>query len=276
MKNNKKILLFFFFFIIFIYSCSFIKTLTEDEFMKAIGKDNPNLSLLGVPPCVLSEPFSSDKTNYTASLPSNISSIAITAKTEIDEASIKVNGIKTQNNSFSQPVDVSLLNTGESIIINIEVKTDYFDKKKNYQITATKTTTPLSFIEDFETGDFSKYGWVIQGNVPLTVQNEIKYQGLYAAEFGRLHYYDNKKFSTFISNTIPLTISFYYFKNSSYSNMRIQFLIDYNIIESLSSTNWAKYSYALNSGNHILTWEIPDSMSWGINDFAWIDNIVIQ
>jgi len=279
MKKCNILWLFLLFLSIFFSSCEFFKTLTKSEYAKETGKDNPNLSLLAVPPCQLSEQFSKNITNYTVSLPSNISSIAIVALTEIAEASIEVNGAAAKKNSLSNKINVSSLNIGESTVITVKVKTDYLDMTKKYYITATKTADTLTFNEDFETGDFSKYGWIVKGD-KISIQSDDKYQGQYAGKFGKITYEKHYNFNTFISKTSNATVSFYYKKPFvEYTDpdmIYFTILIDNIYSYSLTSASWHIFSFTLPPGEHILSWNIATYYLPVSGDFAFIDNILIQ
>ncbi len=266
-------------FTILYYSCGFLKTLTKSEYAAATGKESTDLSMLAVPPCILSESFSMDKTDYSVSLPANIYSIAIVAATEIDEASIKINGKSAKKNSFSNKVNVTSLNNGESLIITVEVKNDYTLETKKYRITAVKTTGSLAFSEDFETGNFSKYGLIKNGK-KVNVQSYDKYQGQYAVRFGEITYEKNFYFSTFVSNTSIATVSFYYKKpdtdHTDPSSIYFRIIIDNNLYTNLNSDTWQPYSFILQPGEHILTWNMATSYVYSKDDFGFIDNILIH
>ena len=130
--------------------------------------------------------------------------------------------------------------------------------------------------EDFETADFTKLPWVLDGDSDWFVTDEDPYDGNYCARSGAI---DNDEISS-MKLTInhegePDTLSFYIKISSEERNDYLAFLINDNVEEWWSGDlDWTKVSYIIPEGNHQLEWRYDKAAANSAGeDCAWIDRI---
>ena len=134
-----------------------------------------------------------------------------------------------------------------------------------------------SSMEDFETGDFTKFPWV-QGANPWEITNSNVHQGTYSArsKTGLGHdQISQLKMTTYVPAASNVT---YARRVSSENNYDwFNFYIDSEQKDHVSgSGSWENKSYPVTAGTHTFTFEYSKdySLSSG-SDCAWIDNITI-
>ncbi|MCD4681815.1 MAG: hypothetical protein K8R86_00920, partial [Bacteroidales bacterium] len=131
-------------------------------------------------------------------------------------------------------------------------------------------------IEDWETGDFSKFPWEFSGNANFSVVTESPYEGVFCAKSGDIS--DSQTSSLLLSGYVssPGTISFFR-KVSSESNYDyLRFYIDGSLQEQWAGTiAWGEVSYSVAAGEHTFEWMYykDGSVSTG-SDCAWVDYII--
>ncbi len=131
-------------------------------------------------------------------------------------------------------------------------------------------------VEDFETGNFTAYNWIVGGNAPWIVVNSGQYEGGYSAASGTIGNSQSSTLSLTQQVTTAGNISFYY-KVSSETNWDwLRFYIDGVEKGSWSgSAGWAQASYAVSPGSRTFMWKYEkDGSQIGGSDKAWIDFIV--
>ncbi|MCD8479225.1 MAG: C25 family cysteine peptidase [Candidatus Cloacimonetes bacterium] len=131
-------------------------------------------------------------------------------------------------------------------------------------------------LEDFESGNFNSYPWVMSGNLPWTITNEGAYQGTYAAKSGAITHSQTSTMSTTRVLSSPGTISFRYKVSSESGYDFLRFYVDGTQLGSWAGTvDWTEATYELAAGTRELSWTYSKdgSVSSG-SDCAWIDYIV--
>ncbi|MGE5317184.1 MAG: T9SS type A sorting domain-containing protein [Chloroflexota bacterium] len=134
-----------------------------------------------------------------------------------------------------------------------------------------------ALVEDFETGDFSKFGWNTNGTEPWFAEQGSAYEGQWNARSGALT--DNQYSQISLNWNVGYadSISFYY-KMSSEQNY--DYLHFYTGSQELAKwagiTNWTKATFAVPAGDQIFRWryEKDYSISSG-EDCARLDYIVL-
>lgn len=131
-----------------------------------------------------------------------------------------------------------------------------------------------AIMEDFETGDFSKYDWQLSGNQPWIISTDAV-NGTYSAQSGEIN--DSQSSSMQVELNVLMTgeMTFYY-KVSSESNYdKLTFYIDGNKMDDFSgSIEWTQASYTVTAGEHVFEWRYSkDSSVSSGSDCAWIDDI---
>jgi PKD repeat protein len=132
-------------------------------------------------------------------------------------------------------------------------------------------------VEDWETGDFSKFEWETGGNTNWTITNVGPYEGTYTAKSGDIN--DNQ--SSYLSISYNVTsngeISFFKKVSSESSYDFLSFYIDNNLQESWSGEiAWSASSYPITSGQHTFKWEYSKDVSVSSgSDCGLVDYIIL-
>lgn len=130
-------------------------------------------------------------------------------------------------------------------------------------------------LEDFETGNFTKYPWTHVGNQPWIITSVDPFEGIYSAKSGAITHSQTSQLILNYEVAIEDEISFYR-KVSSESNYDyLKFYINNTLAEQWSGTvAWGKVTYPVTAGLKIFKWEYmkDGSLSSG-SDCAWIDFI---
>ena len=130
-------------------------------------------------------------------------------------------------------------------------------------------------MEDFETGDFSKFKWQ-NGDSPWQVVTENPYEGQYCAKSAAIGDGASTSLSISIIAGQDSKMSFYYKVSSENNYDKLLFFID-----GIEKGNWSGEiawtlaEYNLAAGIHFLEWRYAkDSSVSNGSDCAWLDNIV--
>jgi len=130
-------------------------------------------------------------------------------------------------------------------------------------------------VEDFETGDFSKFVWHMNENT-WTLTTSAVQEGTYSARSGVIG--DNQTSEMFISANVLIndSISFYRKVSSEGGYDFLKFYIDGNELGSWDgSVAWGKVKYPVTAGPHTFKWAYEkDYSTSGGTDQAGIDYIV--
>lgn len=159
----------------------------------------------------------------------------------------------------------------EGISINLvnELNMGTYFKDKIF----TEKVRPM--VEDFETGDFEKYNWQFDGELPWTASNEYPYQGLYSARSGAIS--GNQSSELKISYDIISADSITFIRKvSSESGDKLRFYIGNTVMGEWSGNNegWRREAYAVTPGYKTFRWVYEKNSSTnGGSDRAWVDNI---
>ncbi len=144
-----------------------------------------------------------------------------------------------------------------------------------YSATYTFIITAGDQIEDFETGTFSAYPWVMTGDLPWTITSITPFQGTYSARSGAIT--DNQASEMKVTTNVLSadSISFYYSVSSEATYDFLRFYIDNTMMGEWSGTvAWTYSSYPVTSGVHVFRWVYSKDVYLAAgSDRAWIDNI---
>ena len=131
-------------------------------------------------------------------------------------------------------------------------------------------------IEDFETGDFSKYDWTLGGNQNWFVNVENPYAGNFSAQSGSIG--DDETSDLEIEINVMSEGNIYFWdKVSSENNFDfLRFYVDdVKLGEWSGETGWEGQSFAVGAGTHTLRWSYEKDINNAEGaDAAWLDNIV--
>ncbi len=131
-------------------------------------------------------------------------------------------------------------------------------------------------IEDFETGDFSKFEWQTGGNAPWTITGTNPYQGSWCAKSGIISDNQHSDLSITLTTIGDDSIKFMRKVSSEQDYDFLCFYIDgVKKAQWSGAINWANVKYPVNEGQHTLLWSYEKDMSEsGGSDCAWLDSIV--
>lgn len=146
---------------------------------------------------------------------------------------------------------------------------------------AYQESFPLNFtsgtiVEDWETGNLTKFDWSTGGNKPWAINFASPYQGSYSAKSGNI---DDGELSS-IEVTIDVIgyddISFYSKVSSETGGDFLRFYIDNNIKGEWSGERpWEYQSYEVKPGVHTFKWSfVKDNATTTGQDAGWTDYIV--
>ncbi|MCD8479014.1 MAG: fibronectin type III domain-containing protein [Candidatus Cloacimonetes bacterium] len=204
--------------------------------------------------------------NGTATLTSPTTGIMINSGSA-NFSAIAANGSRTVSFSITASASMSI---GTLVTLNFNASAGAY--------TATKTETmPVGLIlEDFESGNFTSFPWIMTGNLPWTVVNTGAYEGTYTAKSGTISHNQTSTMSTTRILSSPGTISFRYKVSSESGYDYLRFYVDGVQQNQWSGTvDWTEATYNLAAGTRELSWTYykDGSVSSG-SDCAWIDYIV--
>ncbi len=129
--------------------------------------------------------------------------------------------------------------------------------------------------EDFETGDFNSYSWMMGGDGDWTIATSA-YEGTYSAQSGSIDHSETSELSIDMDVTSADDITFYYSVSSESGYDYLRFYIDgVEQGEWAGTVAWTQASYPVTTGNHTFKWAYEKDGSVSNNsDCAWIDSIV--
>ncbi len=167
-------------------------------------------------------------------------------------------------------------NAEDLVKVSDSTYTLIMDSDKSFVAIFNKTQDVV-FLEDFETGDFNKYDWVLGGNTePEIITNvEQNNNGNYLVKFGSIDHSQVSNLEITIDVAEELSLS-YWCKTSSESGYDgMKFYVDSSEMEFCTGEmDWSQMTYTLSPGQHDLKWEYyKDSIVSSGQDTAWIDNI---
>ena len=147
----------------------------------------------------------------------------------------------------------------------------------NNQRVALSWNMPNSIVEDFESGDFYQNMWINDGNNPWAIVMSNPSGGVYCAK--------STNTANFSSSSIKLAVNVPVSCIISY-DARIDctplngggFLID-NVQQGETingAVPWARYSFTLMPGNHLLEWKYVNQLALeGYDNAFYVDNITV-
>ncbi len=146
----------------------------------------------------------------------------------------------------------------------------------NYTTEGSFVFSVGTVVEEWETGDFSKFEWENDPTKPWTIVTENPYEGSYCAKSGSIG--DNM--SSVLSITLDVhsegEVSFYRKVSSEEGYDALYFTIDTDLKGEWSGeVPWGQVSYTITPGQHQLYWAYnKDVYVSNGSDCAWLDNIV--
>ena len=132
-------------------------------------------------------------------------------------------------------------------------------------------------VEDFETGDFSKYDWEFGGDADWIITDSDPYEGTYCAQSGDIGNSENSDLILTLNVIASGEISFFRKVSSEASWDFLQFYIDGSMMDEWSGEkNWEQFSYDVTTGEHTFKWNYDkDQNTSSGSDCGWIDYIIL-
>ena len=152
-----------------------------------------------------------------------------------------------------------------------------------FNVTSGNYSTDGSFVfavgnvvEDWETGDFSKFEWENDPSKPWTIVTENAYEGSYCAKSGSIGNNQSSVLKITLNVQSEGEISFYRKVSSENGYDALYFTIDTELQGDWSGeVPWGQVSFVLPAGQHELYWTYnKDGYVSSGSDCAWLDNIV--
>ena len=159
---------------------------------------------------------------------------------------------------------------GTAVDLNVDVNAG------NYDFSHTYYEAVGLILEDWETGNFSRFPWITGGDADWLPTTVDPYEGVYSAQSGDINDNEISELYVTLETTVDDTISFYR-KVSSESNYDyLQFWIDGNMMDEWAGeVPWGKVSYFVSAGIHTFKWVYDkDGFVTTGSDCGWIDYIV--
>jgi hypothetical protein len=146
-----------------------------------------------------------------------------------------------------------------------------------YTVQKTYTVQAGLIVEDWETGDFSKFNWTFGGVQPWTITTAGTYEGTYSAKSGTI---GNSASSILIlqyNSPQADSIKFTYKVSSEANKDYLKFYIDNIPTGSWTGTaGWEQVKYPLSAGSHTMKWVYSkDAAGSAGSDCAWLDFIIL-
>jgi hypothetical protein len=133
-------------------------------------------------------------------------------------------------------------------------------------------------VEDFETGNFTKFPWQFP-DVPWTICDSLPWEKLYCSQSGHISATGTSSMTLQYNVLIDDTISFHWRLRSQSLPLvdKLKFYIDSAMVGQWSGEllNWSYSAFPVLNGPHTFTWEFVKNESSSPNDYAaWLDFIV--
>jgi len=143
---------------------------------------------------------------------------------------------------------------------------------------AEKTFSPKVglIVEDFETGDFYAYDWILSGNGEWTIVETAPHSGMYCAKSGSIGHNQTTIISITLEVSADDSIAFYRKVSSEEGYDYLKFYID-NSLQGQWAGNlgWERMAFPVSVGEHTFIWEYEkDSYVSNGSDCGWIDYII--
>lgn len=132
-------------------------------------------------------------------------------------------------------------------------------------------------VEDWESGDFSSFGWETSGSEEWYVTEDPVFEGTFASAAGDIGDGQQSEMSITYEVMYEDTLSFYRKVSSEGGYDYLRFYIDGNEVGAWAGElDWQKVSFLVSAGEHTFTWEYDKdgSVSNG-EDCGWVDFIVL-
>ena len=149
------------------------------------------------------------------------------------------------------------------------------DGQDTFNISSFALPIGLGVLEDFETGDFSRFNWS-NNTYPWTITNVDPFDGNFSARSKEnLRNSSQSRFSITWTSTIDDSISFYYKVSSEQGYDFFRFFMDgAELLAASGDVVWSRAAFPVNAGTHIFSFSYNKDVSrTDGSDCAWVDNV---
>jgi hypothetical protein len=159
----------------------------------------------------------------------------------------------------------------------VSINFDYSAVSGEYSTQRTYVLQAGLLVEDWETGDFSKFNWTSGGNLPWTITNVGTYEGVFSAKSGAIGHSQSSQL--ILNYDVPAndSIKFYCKTSSEPVADGFKFYLDNVLKVSYSGTTpWTYSSVPVTAGTH--TFKFIYTKNGGTStgsDCAWLDFIIL-
>ncbi|HPN41307.1 MAG TPA: C25 family cysteine peptidase, partial [Candidatus Cloacimonadota bacterium] len=146
----------------------------------------------------------------------------------------------------------------------------------SYTANKTENTAVGLILEDFETGNFSSYPWILGGTLPWTVANTGAHAGTYTAKSGAITHSQSSTMETTRILSTSGNLSFWYKVSSESGYDYLKFYVD-GVMQNqwAGEVAWTQATYTLAAGTRVLKWEyMKDGSVDSGSNCAWVDDII--
>ena len=146
----------------------------------------------------------------------------------------------------------------------------------NYIVDKTFAMSVGLLIEDFESGDFSKFEWQMDPTSPWVICNDEPFNGQFCSQSGAINHYESSELLIVIDVISDDVITFSRKVSSEPDYDFLRFYIDGTLVNEWSGDkSWETFSYNISSGQHTLRWAYEKDISaTGGSDCSWIDDVI--
>ena len=147
----------------------------------------------------------------------------------------------------------------------------------NYLVMDSYYLNVNSEIEDFETGDFSKFDWQFEGEGGWEIVSRGVYEGQYCAHTTPMDHNSQAIMSLDYDFVCDNEISFYVKTSTETGYDFLNFYVDDDRYGRWAGeTRWTLVTFMIPQGSHRLTWSyVKDGGAVGGEDCVWVDYIVL-
>ena len=186
----------------------------------------------------------------------------------IDVAVIDANGMQDVTINFTADMATPISSL-------IDINLNY--AAGNYLASTVILETVGLIVEDFETGDFSKYDWHFNNYPWIIVDGDQVYEGEYGTRSANIYDNQNSIMEMEYSSVADGEISFYYKVSSESSYDFLKFYINGIEKDSWSGiVDWTEATYDVPEGENTFKWEYSKDVSVSTgDDCAWVDYILL-
>jgi len=159
-----------------------------------------------------------------------------------------------------------------AILANMEYHVEF----AGYSATQMYSPKIGIFLEDWETGGFTKYNWKHAGDAPWEITTTYPYEGLFYVKSGPINHNQSSELSITYKVLADDVIKFFKKVSSEQDADKLSFYIDGTLRGSWAGTSqgWTQEIFSVTPGNHTFKWIYKKNASGsGGTDRAWLDYI---